>query len=374
MLPSDESIFEAGEARKDLPCAVVPRRPEVGFDLRFHAGYDVTIPLRELEGNEDMLTVVFRVIPSAPNSHPAFFSQHFRVPAVGEDARGDALLQGGFDLGEGNYHIDWLIRDRTERLCSSSWDASAALPDRDKQMALFVPPGRVEQHKAELFSAEARDANRTTSSDINVKLLVNFAPQTQSSSSLQTGDTAALVTILKTIERDQRVGHISLVAFNMQEHRVLYREDRSEHLHYENLGKALQTMHLGTVSVGTLAEKNADTNFLGDLIGKELASPGQTDAVIFAGPKAMLNADVPQADLQRIGDIECPMFYMNYNLNPQAVPWKDSISHAIRHFKGTEFTISRPRDLWFSTSEVLSRIAKFKHVKTSSAMVAGSTR
>jgi hypothetical protein len=60
---------------------------------------------------------------------------------------------------------------------------------------------------------------------------------------------------------------------------------------------------------------------------------------------------------------------MNYNLNPQAVPWKDSISHAIRAFKGTEYTISRPRDLWFSTTEMVNRIIRNKrqHVLSSAA-------
>ena len=74
----------------------------------------------------------------------------------------------------------------------------------------------------------------------------------------------------------------------------------------------------------------------------------------------MLDADVPQDELRRIGDIKCPVFYMNYNLNPQAVPWKDSISHAIKPFKGVEYTISRPRDLWLSTSEMFNRIIRFK--------------
>lgn len=51
---------------------------------------------------------------------------------------------------------------------------------------------------------------------------------------------------------------------------------------------------------------------------------------------------------------------MNYNSNPEAVPWKDSISHAIRAFKETEYSISRPRDLWVSTSDMFSRIVRSK--------------
>ena len=40
------------------------------------------------------------------------------------------------------------------------------------------------------------------------------------------------------------------------------------------------------------------------------------------------------------------------------VPWKDSISHAVKLFRGTEYTISRPRDLWFAVTEMVSRIVK----------------
>jgi len=52
---------------------------------------------------------------------------------------------------------------------------------------------------------------------------------------------------------------------------------------------------------------------------------------------------------------------MNYALNPQAAPWRDAISHAVRFFKGYEFTISRPRDLWFAVTDMVSRIVKSKY-------------
>jgi len=113
---------------------------------------------------------------------------------------------------------------------------------------------------------------------------------------------------------------------------------------------------LGTVEVAKLGAKHSETDFLRELIETEVANNVLVDAVVFAGPKAMLNADVPQEELRRMAGVECPVFYMNYNSNSQAVPWKDSISHAIRALKGTEYTISRPRDLWLSTSDMFSRI------------------
>ena len=65
---------------------------------------------------------------------------------------------------------------------------------------------------------------------------------------------------------------------------------------------------------------------------------------------------------------------MNYNLDPQAVPWKDSISHAIRAFKGTEYTISRPRDLWLSTTEMVNRIVRNKRQRSLATASAGGVQ
>jgi hypothetical protein len=49
---------------------------------------------------------------------------------------------------------------------------------------------------------------------------------------------------------------------------------------------------------------------------------------------------------------------MNYNLYPQVNPWRDAIGSAVKYFKGVEFTISRPRDLFFAWTEIMSRIVK----------------
>ena len=375
LMPSDLTILDAGQERKDLPCNVTQRKPDLGFDLRFHAGYDVSIPMSELVGEGQMLTVVFRVTPKDATARPANFVQHFTVPAISDDAKGDATLQGMIDLGEGGYHVDWLMRDRDERVCASSWDLDATLSTKDKPIPLFLSPDHVEQASAEpFFNDPTTQSPRTSDNNLSLKLLVNFAPQNADSAALQRSDTDALVSILKTIERDPRVAHVSLVAFNINEGKIVYRQDSVDQIDFPALGKALDQMKLGTVNIQKLNQKHSDTDFLDSLITSEVTPGTHADAVIFAGPKAMLDANVPQEDLRRIGGIECPVFYMNYNLDPQAVPWKDSISHAIRSFNGTEYTISRPRDLWFSTVEMFSRIVRHKREHALSALATGGTK
>jgi hypothetical protein len=335
----------------------------LGFDLRFHAGYEVNVPLKDISGAENKLTILFRVTSSDQKSDPVYFAQHIHVPSIADDARGETTLGGAFDLGEGNYHVDWLMRDRSERVCAFYWDSEAILPPKDKQIALEMAPGAVRHSQDEQFTEDPPvERAPSTGPPLNIKVLVNFAPQNFNSSTLQPMDTVALVSILRRISREPQFGKFSLVAFNIQEQRVLYRQSSSERIDFPALGLALQSMKLGTVDLKRLSQKHGDTDFLTELIKQEMGADDHPDALVFAGPKIMLDAGVPQETLTPIAtDVDYPVFYMNYNLNPQQVPWKDSISRAVKVFRGTEYTISRPRDLWYSVSEMVSRIVKSKH-------------
>src|SRR6516165_2102241 len=207
---SDVAVLETHEARKDLPCTVTPAKPELGFDLRFHTHYDVSVPLNDLAGSENQLTILFRVTPAGKDD-PSFFIQRIHVPQLNDDVKGDATLTGVMDLGEGSYHVDWLMRDRAERVCSFYWDSEAALPSKDRQMELTLPPGVVQGSDAEQFAEEPPVARDPASQPLNIKVLVNVAPQNADSTALRPTDTQALITMLRQISREPQFGKFSLV-------------------------------------------------------------------------------------------------------------------------------------------------------------------
>ncbi len=358
---TDMAVLEAQDVRKDIACTVTPEKPQLGFDLRFHAGYDVAVPLKDLAGSENQLTILFRVTPDNHKDDPSYFVQHVHVPSLEEDAKGEATLSGIFDLGEGLYHVDWLMRDRSERVCSFYWDSDAALAPKDKQIELAIAPHAIQATQAEQFTDEPPVERARVAPPLKIKVLVNFAPQNWDAAALRPLDTLALVSILRRLSREPQFGKFSVVAFNMQEQRVLYRQKSEEKIDFPALGEAIGSIKLGTVDLKRLAQKHGDTEFLTELIRKEMSAEDHPDALVFAGPKVMLDEAVPQETLKPLADVDYPVFYMNYALNPQAVPWKDSISRAVKVFKGTEYTISRPRDLWFAVSEMVSRIVKLKH-------------
>jgi hypothetical protein len=364
LFTTDAALLESQEARKDLPCTVTPAKPYLGFDLKFHAGYEVSVALRELAGTENQLTMVFRVIAENHPDEGVYFSQHVAVPAIEEDEKGPAFLQGEFNVGEGKYHVDWLMRDRSERVCSFHWDSEASIPPKDKPMTLDIQPNVVLPIDSEPFKQEP-PVERDRDKPLNVKVMINFAPQDSGSATLQPLDINALVSILRSIGREPRIGRFSIVAYNMQEQRVIYKQEAATQIDFPAIGKSLASLNLGTVDFKHLAQKHGDTEFLANLLTSEVKDPKeQPDAVIFAGPKINLDSALPPETLKALSEVKFPVFYMNYNLNPQANPWKDAIGNCVKYLKGVEFTITRPRDLFFAWSDIMGRIVKFKFGRT----------
>jgi hypothetical protein len=363
LIGNDSAVLDTDEAKKDLPCSVTPVKPILGFDLRFHSGYDIALPLREIAGDGDLLTVIFRVTSASAKDSPYYFSQKYTVPDIDAEAKGDASLGGGFDIGEGDYHVDWMMRDRIERVCSSSWDITAALAPRDQSMKLAIAPNVIDTSDQEFFKAEPPVTRLNTEDAFKVKVLINFAPQQGYASSMQPIDTSALVSILRNISREPRIHKFSVVAFNMNEQRIVYRQDDADQIDFPGLGKALSSLKLGMVDYKKLTDPHSGSDFLSKLVLDELGN-NKTDAVIFAGPKIGYNDNVPADNLKDLSSVPYPVFYMNYNLTPQQNPWRDPIGNVVKRLRGYEYTITRPRDLWTSWSDIMSRIVKLKLVAT----------
>ncbi len=355
MFGGDETILDTKDPRQDIPCKVTPEKPELGFDLKFHTHFEISIPMQELRGGEDLLTMLFRVTPVLHPDNPSYFIEKISVPKLDERVGGDASLYGSFISGEGEYQVDWLMRDRSERVCSSYWSSDAVLGAKDRAVRVALAPGAVEATDPEPFREEP-PISRDLGNGVSVKVLINFAPQRFLASSLQPIDTAALVSILRNISREPRIGKFSIVAFNMQEQKIVYRQDLADRIDFPALGGSLNKLKLGTIHVSQLNQKHSDTEFLTQLITTEMAKD-HPDAVIFAGPKVMTEEPVSLESLKALtSEMNFPVFYMNYILNPNANPWRDAIGNVVKKLRGYEYTISRPHDLWNAWSEIMSRI------------------
>lgn len=368
LISSDTAVLEDGEPRHDLNCSVTPDKASLGFDLKFHSGYSVTLPLKDLTGLGNRLTIVFRVA-STGSTVPVYFDQHVRVPPI-QQTSGDVLLNGVFDLGAGDYHVDWLMRDLAGLYCSTSWDVSAQLSAHDRGVNVALPANAVAASEQERFQAEP-PVMRTAADPLNVKVLMNFAPEHPGAATMAPQDRSALVGILRNLARNPRLGRISLIAFNVDQRRVIYRQDFSSAIDFPAFGTALKSLTLGTVDFHALEDKNGGMVFLSTLIRNEMAADPNVDGLVFVGPRSLLDSSIPEDDLKRIREPAYPIFYLNYEPDPSAVPWRDAIGRMVKFFKGREYTISGPRDLWNAVSETVDRMAQSKRTRMSNAFTGG---
>lgn len=354
LFPSDEAAFEIRQAQTSLPCAVKPVRPELGFDLTFHAGYEVRVPLRELAAEGDTLTTIFRVTPAGNPSTPVYFEQKWSVPSMPKAADRTAILDGAFSVGEGDYEVDWLMRDRHQRICSAYWSISVRLPTKNKQLATALAPGLIASASGDLF-AEQETSMHHVAQLLRVEVLLNISPKAGVGLSPQ--DKQALMAILRSIAREPRIGRLSITAFSLAQNQVIFQQVDVRHINFTGLGTAIDSLKLGTISISQLADKDAEACFLIQLASEKRKRNG-VDALIFLGPKVADGARMNRQFVNRLGDSACPVFYLAYDTAPESNHWPDLIGYAVRHWRGNEFIINSPLDLLSAWSKIISQLGK----------------
>jgi hypothetical protein len=149
----------------------------------------------------------------------------------------------------------------------------------------------------------------------------------------------------------------------VEQQQVIFRQENADRIGFRDLGEALRSVNLGTIDVKRLSRKNAQTEFLADLVAEE-ARKDSPDMVIFVGPKVISDAGIHREWLRQLGEVDFPVFYLNYNLDPYSIPWRDPIGSVVKQWKGLEFTITRPRDLLHSWSEIMSQVVRRNRERT----------
>ena len=346
--PIDEPVLESREPLQDLPCTVTSVKPVLGFDLRFHTAYTVGVPLRGLSSHANTLTLVLRVAPESAPGEPVFLRQRMEVPAFAEALGGEASIQGWFDLGEGDYHVGWLLRDRSEKICSGSWELAASLPAKDRGLRLDIPAGRVKPSPEDVFHAELAPDRARHDAPLRVGAIVNFAPQDSQSAALGPTDIEGLIGVLRAILRDTSIGELSTVAVNIQSEQTLFHQGDWRASDLPALGVALKSLRLATVDLSVLAKKNGGAEFLVKTIREEIQED-RPDALIVVSPRVLVDERTPRELTKQMREAGCPVFYLSYHpgsfdLDPSDNPWRDVVGGVVKQLRGVKYTIRRPRD------------------------------
>ena len=151
----------------------------------------------------------------------------------------------------------------------------------------------------------------------------------------------------------------ALVAFNLRDQKIIYRREKGDPVDFYALERAIQSPIAGTIDISLLRDPNSETQFVTRLLTDQLgAQTDPPDAIVIVGAKVSLDRKIPLNSLKAKGAVMCPVFYLNYNSDPNE-PWPDTIGAALKAYKrAATYNIVLPRDLGVAIKELLARAVK----------------
>jgi hypothetical protein len=355
-LPSDMEVLESDASRADLPCQVTSEKPFLGFDLRFHASYGVTIPVKELTDAGGRLIAIMRVTPAANHDQPTYFVQRFSIPAIPPRTKGEGMVSSSVELGYGVYHVDWMMRDAGDRVCSSHWELEVKPHHGERNSPVTLGPYLI----ADRYGNTGRNELpvEPAAKPRHIKILLNLSPNKPERTALTPRSAAVLLSMLRAITLARGIGPLSLVAFNVWEQKVIERKDTAGMIDFAALARTAEAPTNAIVDYHSLEDPQSDVRFLSQLLGDELSPrSAPVDAIIIIGPKLTLPMKIRLEALKERGTASCPISYLNYNPDPVDQPWPDAIRTALKLHRGAmTYNIFVPGDLATAMKDILSRI------------------
>jgi len=358
IVPSDRAVLASDSNRTDLPCRVEPLDPSLDFELKFQAGYLIHLPMAELSTNGGHLRVLFRIRPLDDGEHEAlYFTQHFNVPPIEEGSSGSATLPGRYVLGPGRYQIDWLMRDRAGRVCSSHWVTKAASLEKYEDLAAAATANTIAVDGRDMFGDEPpvmrNGAGRRLA---HIRILLNLSPVDKIKPKLSEYDLGSLVSMMRALHREPSIGLFSVTAISANQENVVYDVSRSSRIDFEALGEAVEDVAAGMVDFSSLSDPESAGRFLAGVLNSALSTgEDRADAVIILGPKIDREERIPE-NLLDIDGKRPPTFRFAYNRNPRSYPWRGSIGNTLKSRGLVEYTIARPKDFGAALADLVMRL------------------
>jgi len=138
------------------------------------------------------------------------------------------------------------------------------------------------------------------------------------------------------------------------------------------LGEALRSLKLGIVDAKRLTSTSDPAQFATNLISEHLRKENP-DALVVLGRKAGWDTRVSHESQESLEEPGIPAFYLSYNSEQSWTTSWDPISRIMKHLRGFEYYISRPKDFFNAWSDVVSRIVRTKQsARAPSAAIAGT--
>jgi len=355
-----EALLDGSPRGDALKCEVSTFKPFVDFALRFEVGYLVQCPIDQFDGKETGLTTLIRIRQSG--SQPVLLADYAKVPALPSQLDGKVNVRrlhnwieysGVFAVGEGEYPVDFMVKDHANRFARKRWTVHARLHGKEQQISVGLPPNTA--RSVALSPWNNKDERR--GSGLRLTVLLDAAPINPSDSKLRAWDRAFLLGALTSLLREVNCASVKLIAFNLDQNREIFRQENLDHAGFRKLAHSLQQLELGTVSYRVIQNEYFAPELPLKLVRDEISnSPAAADAVVFLGPNARMRSKIAKEELasvQSSAGQKLPIFYFEYFPAPGS-EFPDTIHSLTAGLNGTVLKLHSPGDL----AEGIARLQK----------------
>lgn len=345
------TALEETSPPKTLHCSVAPIHPQLNYSFRFQAGYVVTIPMNQFEGPGHRWRMVTRITPEEGERRPVYLASGYALPVIPPN-KVEVQVGGGYLLGEGGYEVRHLLFDETGRACRRDWHVEVRRGRGESKVRVAMPPGSVLD-----FSLRGSRARSTVTPDdarpIRLTILLHAAPMFPRRTRLRTSDILTLLASVTSVVERVPATSVRLVAFNLDQQRVLFRKDGFGLADLPAVAEAMTRIELGLVDAKVLENRRGHVETIAGLVHSELTAEPASDAVVFLGPMSRYSDKPPAEAIERAADQPhflffrlAPVFHARGGPVVLMEPaLADSIQYAVSRLGGKSLAIHTPGDL-----------------------------
>ncbi len=330
------------ELAQSLKCEVTAIKPALNFSFRFQAGYIARVPLKQYSGRGHAWVLVSKITPEAPDAKPVYLVTTAALPDIPKTNQlGE--IGGGYLLGEGRYGVEWTLFDDSKRICQKHWTINVALTAAERKVKTVMPPDTIGELslRGSAYTRPAKDDVHP----IRLTVFLHAAPLFPRRTRLRPGDALVLLGGLSSLLERVPSPSVRLVVFNMDQQKVLFRQDNFALESLDQVAQSINGIELGLVDYQILKNRRSSAAFLAGLINKELTEPDQSEIALFLGPASRFTDKVTQASLEERGS--APYFF-HFKFQPPlrraGDGFPDTISQTIGKLKGKTIVVYTPGD------------------------------
>lgn len=347
-IPGVNRLIDSQAKHNALKCGVHHWGPILGLNLRYRTGFSIFSGFRQFAVG-DALIIFLRVTPQG--GAPVLLGHSFQIPPVPRGitdrvaAKSNVNMIGAFAVGPGRYKAELLVIDQRGRSFYKRWKLKTSTPSK-QALASALGPLTVKPLPADNWDG------RLDPHGVRLTVLLDATATSVTAAKLQ-NEAFLLLQLLASLLRQVPCQSVSIVAFNLDQQREVFRQENFDAAGFAKLSAALRQVQFSTVSYQAL-QRGSWSKFLLRMTEEQISANNPADAVVFIGASTHFVEKLPKELRESLAPGTSHFFYFEYY--GYRVPLPDAIDYLTRNLKGTVFRISSAEEFGKAIQKMLAQL------------------